>query len=66
MYIVRQKQTHRYGKLTSGYQWGEGNGEGQDRHMGLRGINDYVISNKDRLYSTGNYSHYLVMTFNGV
>ena len=24
------KQTHRYRKQTSGYQWGEGMGEGQD------------------------------------
>ena len=24
MYIAKQKQTHRYRKLTSGYQWGGG------------------------------------------
>ena len=27
---------------TSGYKWGEGRGEGQDRGRGLRGTNYYV------------------------
>ena len=27
---------------TTGYQWGEGRGEGQDRGRGLRGTNYYV------------------------
>ena len=36
------KQTHRYREQTSGYQWGEWSGEGQDRGMGLRDINYYV------------------------
>ena len=31
MNITKQKLTHRYVEQTSGYQWGEGNGEGQDR-----------------------------------
>ena len=35
--------------------------EGQDRAMGLRGT-----SSKDILYSRGNYTHYLVITFNRV
>ena len=30
MYITKQKQTHRYRKQTSGYQWEERRGEGQD------------------------------------
>ena len=42
MYITKQKQTHRYGKQTSGYQWGEGRGEGQARGRGLRDTNCYV------------------------
>ena len=29
--ITKKKQTHRYRELTSGYQWGEGMGEGQYR-----------------------------------
>ena len=33
------KQTHGYTKQTSGYQWGEGTGEGQYRGRGLRGTN---------------------------
>ena len=30
MYITKQKQTHRYRKQTSGYQWGKGRGKGKD------------------------------------
>ena len=41
MYIAKQKQTHRCRKQTSGYQWGEGRWEGQDRGMGLRDTNYY-------------------------
>ena len=40
--IIKQKQTHRYKEQTSGYQWGESGGEGQDRSRGLSGINCYV------------------------
>ena len=39
MNTTKQKQTHRYRKQTSGYQWEEGSGEGQDRGMELRGTN---------------------------
>ena len=39
---VTKKQTHRYREQTSGYQCGEGKGEGQDRGMGLRAMNHYV------------------------
>ena len=42
MNITKQKYTHRYREQTSGYQWGEGRGEGQDRDRALRGINYYV------------------------
>ena len=42
MYITKQKQTHRYREQTSGYQWGEGKGEGQNRIKGLRGTSYYV------------------------
>ena len=30
MNVTKQKQTHRYREQTSGYQWGEGKGEGRD------------------------------------
>ena len=33
MTITKQKLTHRYRQQTSGYQWGEGRKEGQDRGM---------------------------------
>ena len=42
MNITKQKQTHRYREQTSGYQWGEGSGEGQDVGRGLRGTNYYL------------------------
>ena len=29
--ITKKKQTHRYREQTSGYQWGEARGEGQNR-----------------------------------
>ena len=40
--LTKQKQTHRYGEQISGYQWGEGSWEGQDRGRGLRGTQNYV------------------------
>ena len=39
MYIAKQKQTHRYRKQISGYQWTEGSEAGQGRDMGLRNTN---------------------------
>ena len=42
MYLAKQKQTHSYREQTSGYQWGEEWGEGQDRGRGLRGTNYWV------------------------
>ena len=65
MNTTKQKQTHRHRKQTYGYQrgWGEKNQQ--------FGINIYTllyikqISNKDLLYSTGNYTQYLVITYNG-
>ena len=70
MYITKQKQTHRYRKLTSGYQLGERREEGQEKGRGLRDTNYLLcikqIRNKDILYSTGKYSNYSVITLNGV
>ena len=41
MFIAKQKQTQRFRKQSSCYQWGEGSGKGQDedRSMGLRETN---------------------------
>ena len=33
---VKQNQTHRHREQSSGYQWGEGSREGQDRGRRLR------------------------------
>ena len=42
MYVTKQKQTHRYRKQTSGYQWREGREEEQNRGRGLRDTNYYA------------------------
>ena len=39
---TKQKQIHRYREETSGYQWGEGREQEQERSRGLRGTNYYV------------------------
>ena len=39
MNITKKKQTHRYREQTSGYQWGEGRGEGQYRARRVKGTN---------------------------
>ena len=64
--FTKQKQTHRHRKQTYGYkrkQWGGINWE--------YGINRYTplyikqVSNKDLLYSTGNYIQSPVINHNG-
>ena len=42
MNITKKKKTHRYREQASGYQWGMGKGEGQDRVIGLRDTKYYV------------------------
>ena len=37
--ITKKKQIHRYREQTSGYQWGEGRGEGHYRGGVLGGTN---------------------------
>ena len=39
---IKQKQTHRYRKQISGYQWGERKREGQNIGRGLNGTNNYI------------------------
>ena len=56
--ITKKKQTQRYREQISGYQWGEGRGEGKYRGRGLRGT-DYKISYRDILYNTGNIANVL-------
>ena len=58
--ITKETQIHRYREQTSGYQWGEGRGEGQI------GVGDsevqtirYKRSYKDILYNTGNIANIL-------
>ena len=64
--FTKQKQTHRHGKHTYGYQKGKGM-EGKIRSLGLTDTLLYIkqINNNDPLYSTGNYIQYLLITYNG-
>ena len=39
MNIIKQKQTHLFREQISGYQWGEGKGEGQDKGRRLGDTN---------------------------
>ena len=38
----QKKQTHRYRRQSSGYQWKEGRREGQKKCRELRGANHYA------------------------
>ena len=43
MYVKQNRNKfNSYREQSTGYQWGEGSGEGQDRGMGLRDTNYYV------------------------
>ena len=66
--ITKQKQTHRYTEQTSGYQWGEGRGEGQDKDRGLKvhttmykinKLQEYIVQHRE-------YSQYCIITLKGV
>ena len=64
MNITKQKQTDRYRKETSGYQWGEGWEERQDRGKGLRGTSTVYKINKIQRCNVQhrNYSQYFIIT----
>ena len=69
MYIVKQRQTHRYRKQTCGYQWGRGKGtRARQEYMMKKYKLVYIklISNKTILYNTLEYNYYFVVTFNGI
>ena len=65
--FTKQKETHRHIKQTQDYQRGK-QGGGINKEFG---INIYTllyikqITNKDLLYSTGNYTQYFVITYKG-
>ena len=62
--LTKQKQIHRHRKQTYGYQRRWGGWINQEF-----GINIYIllyikqITNKDLLYSTGNYTQYFVINY---
>ena len=65
MYIT--KQTHRLENklvVTSGEKEGERGQEGVEDEETQTTM--YKVSNRDILYSTGKYSHYFVITLNGL
>ena len=63
--FTEEGQTHRHREQTYGYQ-GVNVGEGYVRSLGLTvHANAYKIENdKDLLYTTENYTYYLVTTYN--
>ena len=65
--FIKSKQTHRLGKQIYGYQRGKvGGGINWET-----GIDIYTllhikwVTNKDLLYSTGNYTQYFIITYVG-
>ena len=63
MNIIKQKQANQYREQTSGYQWGEGQGQVKYRERGLRGYL-YTIMYKIKkiqgnIYSTWNIAKIL-------
>ena len=65
---AKQKQTYRYRKQLLAAK-GEKEGErGKIRGIELRDTKYYYKTDKqqDILYSTGNYSQYLIIAFNGI
>ena len=65
---AKQKKNQGHRKQTNGYQSEREQGGTKKEY----GINRYKllyikqISNKDLLYSTGNYTQYLIITYNGI
>ena len=71
--LTKQKQTHRLGKHSNGYQRGQvirgsGEGEGMNLEFGI-GVCTLLcmewMVNGDLLYSTGNSTQYSVITYMG-
>ena len=64
--FTKQKQTHRHRKQTYGYQRGKVGG-GINQEFGVKIytlLYTKQITNKNLLYSTGNSTQYLVITYN--
>ena len=60
MNITKKKRTHRHREQTSGYQWGEGSGEGQYRGRDEEAKTaGYRRSCMDLLYNMGNTANIL-------
>ena len=72
--IVRVNVWQKRNRLTDtenkcGFQRGEGRGAGTNSGYGIKRYKLLCmqqISNKDILYSTEDYNHYLIITYNGV
>ena len=66
MNITEEKHSHRYRDQTSGYQWGEGRGEGQYRSRGYRPVCNKKKKTTGIYYTDGEYSQYFIIALNGV
>ena len=68
-YICKTETDSQIQKINQQLPKGRGKGGGAKQGYGIKRYKLLCIkqiSNKDILYSTGNYSHYLIITFNGV
>ena len=65
---IKQKQTHRHRKQSYGYQRVKWGGGIIKQEFGIKICTLLYVQQiiyKDLLYSTGNYTQYLVITYNG-
>ena len=66
MLFTKPKQTHRLSQQTYGYQREKGGGKNLKLRINRQALLDKKqITNKDPLYSTGDYIKYLVITYDG-
>ena len=66
--FTKQKKTHRHRKQTHGYPRGQqGLKDRKISNFGLTYTLLYIkqVNSKNLLYSTGNYTKYLVILYNG-
>ena len=68
MNTPKQKETYRYREQTSGYQWGEGTGEGKIsvRNSEVQTIMHQINKLQGYIIQYTEYSKYFIITLNGL